>query len=119
MKLYTGESDSEDGYEEAVENAPTCGDPGNLFGDAVITIQAEISVLDSVDFDEPIDVAESINPFLAAGLKGTFSAPILRKKTLFSKPEGAEKVHFIHLWFNRRFFEGTGILGKVPFRHLF
>ena len=61
LKLYTGESDSDDGYEEAVENAPTCGDPGNLFGDAVITIQAEISVLDSVDFDEPIHVAESIN----------------------------------------------------------
>ena len=61
MILYTGESDSDDGYEDAVESAPTCEDGSNLFGDAVVTIQEEISELDLVDFDETINVAEYIN----------------------------------------------------------
>jgi hypothetical protein len=62
--LYTGESDSEDsadGYEDAVENETTGEEVGNLFSDAVTTIQAEISVLDLVDFDENLLVDESIN----------------------------------------------------------
>ena len=62
--LYTGESDSEDsadGYEDAVENETTGEEVGNLFSDAVTTIQAEISVLDIVDFDENLLVDESIN----------------------------------------------------------
>ena len=61
LKLYTGESGSDDGYETDVENAPTCAEVGNLFGDAVITIQAEISELDLVDFDETLLVGEYIN----------------------------------------------------------
>ena len=61
--FYTGESDSDDsadGYEDAVENKPTGEEVGNLFSDAVVTIQAEISVLDLVNFDETLLVDKSI-----------------------------------------------------------
>ena len=61
MIIYTGESNSDDGYEDAVGNAPTCMEEGNLFGDAVVTIQEEISELDLVGFDETLLVAEYID----------------------------------------------------------
>ena len=62
--LYIGESNSEDsdnGYEDPVENKATGEEVGNLFGDVVDTIWAEISALDLVDFDENLLVVDSIN----------------------------------------------------------
>ena len=44
-----------------MENLATGQAVGNLFGDAVDTIRAEISALDLVDFDENLLVVDSIN----------------------------------------------------------
>ncbi len=59
--FYTEESDSDDEISESVANEPSSEAVGQPVGDAVANIQAEISELDTIGFDETLVLDESVD----------------------------------------------------------
>ena len=59
--FYTEESDSDDENSESVDDRASPEDAGKPVGDAISTIQAEISELDTMGFDETLLLDESVD----------------------------------------------------------
>jgi hypothetical protein len=59
--FYTEESDSDEENSDSDANESSSGDVGQPVGDAVATIQAEISELDTIGFDETLLLDESVD----------------------------------------------------------
>ncbi len=61
--VCSGESDTEDEKNESVEVDPTSDEVKKLVEGTIPTLQAEISELDTVGFDEALLIGESIDMY--------------------------------------------------------